>query len=157
VKDPAGAFRWALIGLAFLAMGGTALDLAMERHWDGFIKLIPWISLGVLLVAALLVAIRPRPAGLWAARVLAVAVVGAAAFGVFEHTEENRTAGPLDYRYSATWSGLPATDQWWKALTKTVGPAPTLAPGVLMQAALCLVAATYKHPALGRRKDSNTV
>jgi hypothetical protein len=39
--------------------------------------------------------------------------------------------------------------QWWYAITRTVGPAPTLAPGMLGQAAATLMLAT-----IGRRASS---
>lgn len=73
-----------------------------------------------------------------------------AAFGVYEHIAENHKPGPLDYRYAATWESLSATDQWWKAATKAVGPAPILAAGVLAQAGLMIAAATVGHPASKR-------
>jgi hypothetical protein len=34
----------------------------------------------------------------------------------------------------------------WAAATKTVGPAPTFAPGALAEAALLLLLATVRHP-----------
>ena len=54
----------------------------------------------------------------------------------------NYESGALDQRYSESWETLPAAQQWWLAVTKTVGPAPTLAPGVLGQSALLLVLAS---------------
>jgi hypothetical protein len=38
--------------------------------------------------------------------------------------------------------------RWWAALSKTVGPAPPIAPGVLAQASLALLLSTIRHPAL---------
>ena len=42
-------------------------------------------------------------------------------------------------------------DHYWTAFTKTVGPAPTLAPGVLAFACVCLFLATLRHPAYASR------
>ncbi|GAA3254760.1 hypothetical protein GCM10020216_090730 [Nonomuraea helvata] len=41
------------------------------------------------------------------------------------------------------WEALPAVTRWWYALTKTMGPAPPLAPGMLAQSALMLLLATF--------------
>lgn len=59
----------------------------------------------------------------------------------FDHTLINFDSGPLDYRLAETWETMPATQQWWYAFTKVVGPSPTLAPGVLgLSATLLLLA-----------------
>jgi hypothetical protein len=84
-----------------------------------------------------------------AVRVLALAVAVCAAAGVYAHVAANYEAGPLDQRYTATWDALPLATRWWAALTMTLGPAPPIAPGVLAQAALGLLFATLRHPALG--------
>lgn len=148
-----GRFRLALLGLSLLSIGGTAVELAMERHWKTFIQLIPWIGLGVLMAAALLVVLWPSARRVWLARALAVAVVGISAFGTWEHVDANYQSGPLDFRYSESWATMTAASRWWKAATKTVGPSPVLAPVVLAQAGLCVLLATIRHPAL-RREDS---
>ena len=77
-----------------------------------------------------------------AARVLALLVLAASMYGVVDHILVNYNAGALDQRYADTWDTLPRVEQWWYATTKTVGPAPTLAPGVLGQSALLLILAT---------------
>ena len=143
--------RRLLLALAALAMAGTSVELALERHWDDFVKLIPWFALGVLAVALALVAYRPAARRIAIARLLCVLVIAASAIGVYKHIEENHKAGPLDYRYSETWESMSSAEQWWKAATKAVGPAPVLASGVLAQAALGIIAATVGHPAVRRR------
>jgi len=64
------------------------------------------------------------------------------------HIDVNYQSGPLDYRYAAIWETMPDPTRWWAALSKTVGPAPPVAPGVLAQASLGLLFATVRHPAL---------
>jgi hypothetical protein len=54
----------------------------------------------------------------------------------------NFHAGELDQRFPDTWDSLPLLVRAWYAITKTVWPAPTLAPCVLGQAALLLLLAT---------------
>ena len=149
--EEVGIARRLLLALAALAMAGTSVELALERHWDDFVKLIPWFALGVLAVALALVAYRPAARRIAIARVLCVLVIAASAIGVYKHIEENHKAGPLDYRYSETWESMSSAEQWWKAATKAVGPAPVLASGVLAQAALGIIAATVGHPAARRR------
>jgi hypothetical protein len=83
-----------------------------------------------------------------------VLVAIASIVGVYEHLHENFIAGPLDYRYTDRWDQMSARSQWWAAFSKTVGPAPTLAASVLLQAALLLYAATLRHRALGTNDGS---
>lgn len=140
----AGAIGWraGVLGLALASMAGTAAELAMERHWDSAVKLIPWGLLGLLMVAWLAAAYRPSRGRLVVVGVCVV-VLGASLFGVYEHIHENHTAGPLDFRYAERWDTMSASEQWWKAATKSVGPAPVLAAGVLAQSALLIALAAF--------------
>jgi hypothetical protein len=147
--------RRALIALTVIGILGTAFELATERHWNDLEQLIPWAALVVLAAATVLVAL-PGGRGVTAGRVLAVLVLGASIYGVFTHVLANFDAGVLDQRYAETWDGLPLLQRWWYAVTKTVGPAPTLAPGMLGQAALLLLLATVTGPA-PRRSDTDDV
>lgn len=140
-----GLMRRGLLALVVVGILATAFELATERHWHGFVQLIPWYALAVLGVATALLAV-PGGRGVTVARVLALVVLGASAYGVLDHVLVNLDSGALDRRYSATWDGLPLVEQWWLAVTKTVGPAPTLAPGVLGQSALLLLLATLCAP-----------
>ena len=141
VSDGAFLARRGLIALTVIGILATAFELATDRHWNGFEQLIPWGALAVLAVATLL-AVLPRGWGVTAARVLALLVLAASVYGVITHIVVNYDAGVLDQRYADTWNGLPTLQRWWYAVTKTVGPAPTLAPGVLAQTALLLLLGT---------------
>lgn len=88
------------------------------------------------------------PARVRLARVLAIAVMLVALYGIWEHVESNWHTGPLDRNDMVTWDNLPASTQWWLAASKTVGPSPVLAPGALAQIGLCVLLATLRHPAL---------
>jgi hypothetical protein len=139
--DAASVVRRGLVALTVIGILAAAFELATERHWNGIEQLIPWIALAVLGVAVGLLFV---PVG-WsvpAARALAVLVLGASAYGVLDHVLVNYGSGALDRRYADSWDTLPVLEQWWLAATKTVGPAPTLAPGVLGQSALLLVLAS---------------
>ena len=140
--------RRGLIALTVLGILAAAFELATERHWNGLQQLIPWLAVAVLAVASALVLIRGRR-GVTAVRVLALLVLGASMYGVVDHILVNYNAGALDQRYAATWDTLPLVKRWWFATTKTVGPAPTLAPGVLGQSALLLLLATLDRRDVG--------
>jgi hypothetical protein len=101
-----------------------AFELASERHWNGLEQYVPWLALILLLVATVLV-LLPGDRGTTAARVLALVVLGASAYGVVEHVLVNLQAGEFDQRFADTWESLPLVEQVLYAVTKTVGPAPT--------------------------------
>lgn len=143
VADQSDRLRKALLALGALSAGGAVAELTMERHWDGFIQLIPWVAVGAVFLSIALVWLAPNRRTIRLARLLAVLVAAATLFGIYEHIDENHKAGALDFRYANTWESMSSASQWWKAATKTVGPAPVLAPGVLVEAALCVVAASW--------------
>jgi hypothetical protein len=149
--EAVGVLAWrGLIALTVLGILAAAFELATERHWNGLEQLIPWAALAVLAVATVLVTI-PGRRGVTAARVLALLVLAASIYGVITHIVVNYDAGALDQRYADAWDSLPRLQRWWYATTKTVGPAPTLAPGVLGQTALLLLLATLNGPASRER------
>ena len=148
MRDPATGLRRSFAALAAAGLVGTAVELALTRHWTSTVQMIPWAALAVTLVALILLVARPRPATLRVVRILAVLVVLTAGFGVFEHVLANYDAAPLDFRYTTRWATMSASSRWWAAASQSVGPSPTLAPGVLAQSAFCLLFATLGHPAL---------
>ena len=156
-SDPTAAFRRYLLVLAALGVVGTGAELAMLRHWTTTVQLVPWFALGAVAVAVAALWLRPSRRTVLLARILAVAVSLAALFGMWEHVRGNYDAGPLDRRYTYTWDTMSSTTRWWKAVTKSVGPSPMLAPAVLVQASLCLLFATRRHPAVGRTIEAAAI
>jgi hypothetical protein len=142
--------RRGLLWLAGLTTLGLAVELAAERHWTQPIQLVAWGALGAVSAAIALLARPPSRRAVQLARILAVAVLLSAVLGVGAHVYANYDSGALDRRYSDSWDSLSETTRWWLALSKTVGPAPPLAPGALAQAGLSLLLATLHHPALRR-------
>jgi hypothetical protein len=149
--DTAVILRRGLIALTVISILAAAFELATERHWNGAEQLIPWLALAVLTLATGVLLI-PGQRSVTVARVLALIVLGASLYGVIDHILVNYQAGTLDQPYGQNWDAIPAFKQWWYAITKTVGPAPPLAPGVLGQAALLLLLATLLRP----RRDRDT-
>lgn len=131
--------------LALATTLGTLLELAVERHWNGWIQLIPWVA-GVVLLAALAAA-RYGPAR-WrpAARAGFGLVLLVGAVGVVEHVRANWLAAPLDSTVGATWDQRGLLSQLWLAATGGVGPSPSLAPLVITQAALLGLLGTRPRP-----------
>lgn len=141
----ADALRVGGLALAGLALTGTAVELATERHWNSFTQLVPWIAVALLVVALGLLLVRSGDTGVTAARTLAVLVLFASVYGVIEHVTANIDAGALDVVYSSRWDSMSGLTQLWYAATKTVGPSPPLAPGVLAQAALLILLTTWRY------------
>jgi hypothetical protein len=138
--DPLQLLRGSLTGLTALGIVGTAFELATLQHWNGVMQLVPWAALVVLTGALALHAGRSGRTRV--VRTLAVLVLGASLFGVLEHALVNYESGPLDQHFADIWDTLSLWLRWWYAITRTVGPAPTLAPGMLGQAAATLILAT---------------
>jgi hypothetical protein len=147
----AALVKRALAGLTLIAVLGAGFELAAERHWRNGAQLVPWLALTLLILGVVLLLID-RAYG--TVRVLAAVVMVASAFGVLAHVSANMTVGS----FSGALDGVPAIGQWWQAFTKSVGEAPPLAPGMLAQAALLLLLATYvtRRPSAGRNADVST-
>lgn len=145
--DPLHLLCGSLTALTALGIVGTAFELATLRHWNGALQLVPWVALAVLAAAlALHAGPVPRPRRTRLVRSLGLVVLAISLFGVLEHALVNYHAGLLDERFASTWDALSIWLRWWYAITRTVGPAPTLAPGMLGQAAVTLLLATIALP-----------
>jgi hypothetical protein len=141
--------RRGLLALAGLTALGIAVELAADRHWTQPLQLVAWGALVALAAAIALLVGRATPRRIRLARLLAAAVLISAVLGIWGHVHANYEAGPLDFQFAESWDGLDEATRWWLALTKTVGPSPLFASGALAQAALCLLLASLRHPALG--------
>lgn len=151
-----GRFRRALLLLAAATAAGTAVELAMHRHWNGTEQIISWVTLAIVAAAVVLAGVRPgRPATLIGRSVALVAVVSGA-FGAYEHAASNYHAGPLDFRYTDRWPSMSEPSRWWAAVSGEVGPSPPLAPGILALAGACLFFALMGRTARIRREMTAT-
>lgn len=145
-SDEVGRFRRILLGLAAVTLVGTAVELAMLRHWVGFDQLIPWFILAVVGVVVAAQWLHPTPAVTLTSRVVGVAAAVGGAYGAWEHIHANYESGPLDFRYAETWSTMSMASKAWTAATGGVGPAPALAPMILALSGACLALATVGLP-----------
>jgi len=143
---PAGApadgavavYRRALFAFAGAGTAGTAVELAMLRHWKSTEQLIPWFALGILTAMLIVSLVRPALRSNLAVRISIVLVAAASVWGAVQHVKGNYDAGPLDAVYGDKWDAMSTVARIWTAATGGVGPSPTLAPFVLAQAAVCL-------------------
>lgn len=137
----------ALAALTAVGILGAAFELAAEQHWRSPQQLIPWAALVLLTAGVLLLLAGDAPRLLGTVRAIVAVVLLVSAFGVYAHVAANHTAG------SMADPGLSGVAAWWSALTKTVGQAPPLAPGMLGQSALLLLLASFvtRRPAVAPR------
>jgi len=134
--------RGGVLVVAAASIGGTAVELAMERHWSTRVQLIPWMALAIATGGLALATLRPSARAVRVVRCVAAAMVLAAAVGLFVHVRENYTAGPLDFRFADRWEVMSMRSRLWAAATRSVGPAPVLAPAILAQIGVLLALAT---------------
>jgi hypothetical protein len=151
----ATTLRRGLLGLAGAGVLGTAVELAITRHWEAPAQIIPWVALGCVTAAILGLVTSPNRSTVTTGRWTGLLLAATGLYGVIDHVATNVSAGPLDAQYGARWDSMTTVAHWWAAANGGVGPAPTLAPAVLAQIGLCLALATLGHPVLQRSRPSS--
>jgi hypothetical protein len=146
--DTSTLLRAGVLALVAFGIVGTTVELVFLRHWSTATESIVWPVMLALAAAFAALVLRPSMRVVQAVRVVAVVASAFALIGIGFHVVENLDAGPLDRLYAARWDTMSAVEQWFDAITGAVGPAPTLAPGVLAEMGLGLLLATVRHPAL---------
>jgi hypothetical protein len=138
-----GRVRAALLGLVVFASLGLIADLILLEHTDGFSQWLPLAALGVVMVDAIWVAVRPAPTSLriFQALMIAVFVIGMA--GIYLHYRSNVE---FELEMNPTLGGPKLV---WQSLK---GAVPALAPGALAQLGLLGLVFTLGHPRLRRRE-----
>jgi hypothetical protein len=144
---PAGGLRLGLAGIAGLGSAGTALELALARHWGDLYQWMPWPAVVLMLAATAVMLRSPGPRAVRWVRTACVLVCAVAALGVLRHVVSNYQTAPLDAVYGLKWESMSQPARWWAAASGAVGPSPALAPGALAMTALCLLLATWRYPA----------
>ena len=85
--------RWALLLLTVLGLVGTAVQLALERHWAAPWQIAPWAALGGITVALIVLLYSTNSAAVKLARIIAVVVLLVALVGVWQHFSANLDHG----------------------------------------------------------------
>ena len=136
------ALRKFVLALAALGAIGTVPELLLLHHYNGKDQLIPFVTLGLSILALAVAAFRPTALTLRALQVVMVLTILSSGIGILEHLKANaRNAGALQsgQRFPTTISAI---------VSGLDGFAPLLAPGVLVQVGLLGLAFTYRHPKL---------
>ncbi|NMH99261.1 hypothetical protein [Pseudonocardia acidicola] len=132
-----GVVRCALVALSALGILGVVAEIGAP----GRLQTVPWVGVGLLAVATVLLVLPRRAKLLPLVRILALLVLGAAAFGVAEHLLAHPDPAGFDHQIGTYWASLsPLTRSWYGG--GAAGAATPLAPGMLGQAALLLLLAT---------------
>ncbi|HLL14611.1 MAG TPA: hypothetical protein VK388_06080 [Pyrinomonadaceae bacterium] len=142
--DILSRLRRFLLVFSVVLLGGALLELWLIEHMQDPVQFIPFVLCGLGMLAALGVLLRPRRATLRALRVCMALVVAGTLLGIYLHVEGNLA---LQREISPNAA---AGETLFAALG---GANPLLAPGILAVAAVLALAATYRHPALGKEKE----
>ncbi len=137
--------RFLLIIVECLCVG-TAIELYLEKHYKETDQLIPFVLCAIGFVSVLAVQWRPNPNTIWFLRIVMIAVVLGSVLGGYLHLSTN-----IDFQVEMR-PNQSAVDSFFAAL---MGTAPILAPGMLGLAGVLALAATYYHPAMGKRTDNS--
>jgi hypothetical protein len=138
-------FRRFLLILVELMCIGTVFELYLAKHYKETDQLIPFGLCIAAFLSVLVVLIRPQLAMIWLLRVVMVVVILGSLLGGMLHLNANLEFVTEMRPTISTIDGL---------LTALSGAAPLLAPGVLGLAGVLALAATYYHPALGKRSEA---
>jgi hypothetical protein len=131
-----------LLLLTLLIFLATLTELVLEEHTQEALQFIPFVLCGIGLVSVIAALLNPQRATLLALRGVMALVGAGGILGIALHLIRNLEF-EQEIRPNAAVSEL---------LVNTLkGASPLLAPGVMVFAALLALAATYYHPALGKR------
>lgn len=148
----AGSLRAGLFWLIVVGLAGSAISLAYHRHWDVYWQLVPWATIGVVILAMLILVIWPAPATRKLAKTVAVLTIVVALLGMWHHFEKNYETAAEDAEYSVQWESMSLQDRVWTVAKGSVGDVPIYAAGILIPVALALAIATT---GMGERDDPN--
>ena len=136
--------RGILLGSLVLGVPGTAAELLLLGHFDGWKQLIPLVLLGVGLLVLIWHAANRGPAPIRALRFLMLLFVLSGAFGVLFHYRGNVE---FELEMYPTTAGF---QLFKKAMT---GATPALAPGTMAMLGLVGLAYTIGHPSVTSRPE----
>lgn len=129
--------RQGLLALMAMTGIGTSLELLLTNHMESPPQLVPFVVMGIGLAVAVAVAVAPSKRTIGVMRVVAVLLVLAGAFGVFEHLEHN-------YAFEAE---IRPTEGAADLIVHAIfGANPALAPGAVALMGLLGALATWRHP-----------
>jgi len=138
-------FRRFLLVLVEVLCVGTVIELWLARHIQQTEQLIPFALCGLAFLSTLAVLLRPTRPTLLLLRGVMLLVIAGSLLGGWLHLQANHELVTELHPNMSSFDAL---------LTSLMGAAPLLAPGILGLAGVLALAATYYHPALGRREPT---
>lgn len=139
--------RQGLLAVVLLVFLGTTVELWLIEHTHERPQYIPFVLIGLGVIAVLAVLTRPRSGTIQALRGVMVLVLLGSVLGIYLHLRSN-FAFELDIR-----PGAQASEVIMESLR---GANPVLAPGVLAYAAIVALIASYDHPVLSTAEIAAT-
>ncbi len=87
------SIHWALLILTTLGLAGTAIQLAMERHWSQPWQFPPWVALLGVAIGLILLLVSTGRTAVMLARVIAAIVLLISLVGFWQHFASNTAHG----------------------------------------------------------------
>lgn len=134
-----------LLGVLTLALIGMGTELAFIGHVEEWTQVIPVALIGMGLIAALALWVKPGAPAVQLFRVVSGLFIVAGALGIYLHYRGN---AEFELEMRPTMAGL---ELLWNSLT---GATPALAPGSMIPIGLIGLITTYRHPAATRESDA---
>jgi hypothetical protein len=140
-RDSGGRLRLILLAVLGFGIIGMIVELLLLGHTEETPQWVPLLTLGLGLIAAIALAVRPSPATVRIFRVVMVLFIVAALAGLYFHYTGN---AEFELEMYPSMRGM---ELFRESMT---GATPALAPGMLGQLGLLGLAITWKHPVLRR-------
>ena len=131
--------RRILLALVLLGIGGLVPELLLLGHTESATQIIPLVVLGLGVVSAVVLWMRPTHRSMRIFQAIMVLFVIAGVLGVYFHVRGNVE---FEREQDPSAHGL---DLLWRSLS---GGVPTLAPGAMVQLGLLGLVFAFRHPVL---------
>lgn len=139
MRSGATDLRGLLLALVVVGMLGVTAELVLLGHYEEFQQWIPLSALGVGLVSAGAVWMRPRHATVLFFRLVMAAFVATGLTGIYLHYRGN---AEFELEMDASLGG------WQLFLESVHGATPALAPAAMMHLGLLGLLYTWRHTSL---------
>lgn len=147
--NPIKTLRLALLAILLIGLSGSAIDLLLLGHTEGWRQWIPLVLIVSGFSALAWHGLRATALTVRVLRVVWLGFVVGGLVGVYFHY-----LGSVEFKLESS-PGLSGWPLFWQAIQSKAPP--LLAPGALAQLGLIGLAYTYRHPALGESADVNRV
>ena len=126
----------ALLAIVLFTAGGTLAELLLLEHFEEIYQLIPVILLGIVVIATIVLWLKPTRRVVQAFRVVMALCLASALVGIYLHYQAN-----LEF----VLERHPKMTGWPLTKEAATGTMPALAPGTMAQLALVSLLATVSR------------